>query len=330
MLVVWSVLTAVLLLAVVRAAALSRRQTWRRRRVETLARRADLAADPAGEGGRVPAALLDRVGARIARRDLAAQAGAAAGALCVLLLLLTGTDLDRRGLVVDEGPASLEVTGSLLVLVGPMAVLVGSALAVLVVAAREALAPPADGVRRLARMTPVSLEDYVPRFETRVVRASCVVPLAVVGVVGATSLVLGRAVPDQLPAAAVLGVLAVVAWGAGELLCRRVLSQRQPAGSALELAWDDVLRARLLRDLVPLPLALGGLASAVLPFVLLPSALADPRSAGAVLAVALVLVLVLLVLLLALVVSELARPPEQYARRRLWPGPAAAATGGAP
>src|SRR5690606_28175077 len=48
-----------------------------------------------------------------------------------------------------------------------------------------------------------------------------------------------------------------VAIAVDEVLARRLLDRRQVASSSLELAWDDAMRARTLRDMVTVPLMLG-------------------------------------------------------------------------
>ncbi|WP_418605332.1 hypothetical protein [Georgenia sp. SUBG003] len=114
--------------------------------------------------------------------------------------------------------------------------------------------------------------------------------------------------------AAVVPAAAVVL---DEAVARRVLATPQRAETTLELAWDDALRARALRDMVTVPLTVGLLA----PLVLL-GAVGDgivggwPENPASGLVSGLMF-LVLLVALAACVVS-LAQRPERYFRQRLW------------
>ena len=316
MLVVWSVTTAVLLLVTARTALVSRRPSWRRARLEGVALRAALPVDP----GLVPEPLLDRVGARVARRVLAARAGALAGALVILLLVLTGSEADRRGVTVDRGAGDgVAVLVSSSTLLSLLAVVGGSLLVVLLATGREALAAPASPGPRLARTSAPRLEHYVPRLETGVVRAVVLLPLLALVVGAAVRLTRGGDLaPLALPAVVVAASVAV--WAAVEVLCRRLLAQPRPAASALELAWDDVLRAQLLRELGQVPVLLGAAAGFVVVVRLLEPA-SGAEGTAALLGVA-GLAAVLGVGLLAVAASVVARPPERYVRARLWPLPA--------
>ncbi|WP_299035072.1 hypothetical protein [uncultured Pseudokineococcus sp.] len=322
MLVVWSVVVVALGATLVHHLLAGRRPGWRRRRVERLGLVARLPGTAASAGGLLPDALVERVGLRLARRQAGASAGALVGALLTLVLLARGSDLDRRGAVV-EGSAStfpeFAVDLSLLPLLGVFLVLVGQAAGALVVVAREALAPPVEGARRLARPTSPVLADYVPRLDTAVVRLLSLAPLVVVLALGAASLALPRVLPRGYATLVVFAGVAAAAWLVTEWLCRRVLARRQPAGSSLELAWDDVLRARALRDLVPLPLMLAAFACGLTPFAVLGG---EPGRGLLAAGAAFGTVLVLLGLLLTLLVSLVVQPSERYVRARLWPLPA--------
>ena len=318
MLVVWTALSAALLLVTVGTAVVSRRPSWRRSRVEAVALRAALPADP----DLVPAPLLARVGARIARRTLAERTGALVGAALVLALLLAGSDADRSGVVVvvQTGPdGAFGVVLSSLTLVAPLVLVAGRVLPVLLVAGRDALAPPASSGPRLARTCPPRREDYVPRIETVVVRALVLAPVGVLVVAVVVRMVSGRSLADLVPPAALVAV-SVLVWTGVEGLCRRLLAQPRPAACPLELAWDDVLRAPLLREMAQLPLLLAAAAVVVVVLQLLtPAGGAD--AGAAVLALA-VVVAVVVAGLLGLVVSLVTRSPERYVRARLWPLPA--------
>ena len=316
MLVVWSVLTAVLLLVTVRTAVVFRRSSWRRARVEAVALRAALPVDP----GLVPAPLRARVGDRISRRTLAERTGVLVGAAVVLALLLAGSDADRRGVVVETGPdGAFGVVLSSLTLLAPLVLVAGRVLAVCLVAGRDALAPPASSGPRLVRTSPPRREDYVPRLETVVVRALVLAPAGVLVVAAVVRLLSGRSLVDLVLPAALVAVSVLVRTGV-EVLCRRLLAQPRPAASPLELARDDVLRAQLLREMAQLPLLLAAAAVVVVALELLePAGGADARAAVLALAVSCAVVVAGL---LGLVVSLVARSPERYVRARLWPLPA--------
>lgn len=315
MLVLWSVLTAVLLLVTAYTAVVSRRPAWRRSHADVVALRATLPADPE----LVPAPLLERVGARVARRLLAERVGALCGAVVVLALLLAGSAETRRGVTVEgSADGAFSVVVSSLTLVALLALIGGRVLAVALVAGREALAPPASSGPRLARSSSPRREDYVPRLETVVVRALVLAPVVVLVVDAAVRLASGRQLADLGPLA-VLVALSVLVWAAVEALVQRLLGQRRPASSALELAWDDVLRAQLLREASQLPLLVASAAGFVVVLQVLSPVGAD--AVASVLGLA-VTVAVLVAALVGVLVSLVARSPERYVRARLWPLPA--------
>jgi hypothetical protein len=106
----------------------------------------------------------------------------------------------------------------------------------------------------------------------------------------------------------------LVTLGAGELASRRLLDQPQAAGSTLELAWSDAIRARILRDVVTAPLAIGTYASLGV-LLAASSTIADPALGNTFVGV---LGLVMWGLLVAAIVSVASRPQRHF-RRRLWP-----------
>lgn len=307
MVVVWSGLTGLCLLQVVRRLVAVRRPPSGARLVEALALRAGLPM-PASSGAR-GAALQERVAGRVLRRDLAAATGGAVVAVAVLVVVLVA----RATGVPDGSPVAVPEGADWLPLLLALALLLaGRATASALVAGHQALQPPVLGAPRVARVRSPHLADYVPHRETGAVRllvalsGAAALGLAVAGAAG-------RVPWSVVVAPAAAAVVLVVALVALQVVCRRVLAQQQPAGSALELAWDDVLRGQLLRDLVSLPLLLALVTCLqAVPTVASAWGLDDG-------ALATWLVLLVMGLAVAVLVSALARPAERRSRERLWP-----------
>lgn len=305
MVVVWSVLTGLCLVQVVRRLVALRRPRSGSGVVESLALRAGLPM-PTSSGTR-GAALQERVLGRLLRRDLAAACGGLVAAVLVLAVVLVARAVEG----VDELRPPPEAAWVPL-LVAVASLLAGRALASVLVAAHQAFQPPVLGASRVARARSPRLVDYVPRLELGVVRllVGLTVAAAAVTALAASQ---GRVPWTAVREPAVASVVLVAVLVALDVVSRRVLAQQQPAGDALELAWDDVLRGQLLRDLATLPLALGlvaflqGWAAASAAWGLEAGgvAVAVPV-AGMALAVAALLV-------------GLVRPAEERSRRRLWP-----------
>lgn len=293
----------VVLVLVFALGMLARVSTPARRRAEAhrWARRIDLRLDPADE---------DQVATRLARRQ---AVGALTGAL-----LGTGSALLLGARV--EGEAWT----------GPMAVFLafflGTALGSAAVAWYESSRPLPPGPR-LARATVPAHGDYVPRIERGGAWVMAVVsPLVAGGLVAldASGAVEMGELPGVLVAAAVVApALAVLA---DELAARWLLNRRQVAGTTLQLAWDDALRARTLRDTVTVAIVTGAWAPLVLVGVVaerLEGGWPANPAVGVVNGVA----LVLMGGLLAAVVASAVLRPEGHFRRRLWPIGAAVAGG---
>jgi hypothetical protein len=259
---------------------------------------------------KVDLGLADRteevVTARLVRRERAAAVGGCLGALGAAALAAMTT---------EEAAGGFRVIGLML------GYFVGHALGYGVVAWRESVSRAADGPR-LARATVPTHGDYVARHER--VSAWVTAGLAFLG--GGALLVLGRsdvldgAFRGSVPtgfAVAVMGVPALTVV-LDELLARRLLARPQVASTTLELAWDDALRARTLRDMVTVPLTSGYIGLAGLIGVVggrveggWPDNLAVGVMSGA-----------LIVLLLGggvMAVVSLVLGPERHVRRRLWP-----------
>ncbi len=246
-------------------------------------------------------ALRAVVEQRLARRERAGALGAAAGAWVTVGLL-----------------ATVALPSSWLAALAPIGFLAGAAVAYAAVAWRDSGGPLRDGPR-IARATAPGHDDYVPRHErwgawvAAGVATALAVGLVVVDAVGALDL--GR-VPLGL--AAVTAALPWVLAALDVAVARRLLDRPQVATSTHELAWDDALRARTLRDLVGVVITV----AVVLPVMLL-SVVADGLPGGwpdnpavgvvmgltaAILGAAGVMALVSLVL-----------DPRRHVRSRLWP-----------
>ncbi|MBO1753020.1 hypothetical protein J4G33_14500 [Actinotalea sp. BY-33] len=266
------------------------------------ARKVDLALE--GELG-------ERVAVRLAHRERTGALGAVVGVwLTVLLVATLGP-----GLVSDAEGYGVSSYGVIGVVMGFFA---GHAVGYGVVAWREAMRPVPDGPR-LARTTTPSVEDYVAPHERR---GAWVAAGVSVLVAAGLALVHSSGIMDLGPmpwGAVVLAVLVpplVVLLE--ELASRRVVARRQVAASTLELAWDDALRARTVRDLVTVALVIGCFGS-----IGLLGLVADGLEGGwpANPAVGLVngLFLVLLGALVLTALISLVLDPQGHVRRRLWP-----------
>lgn len=272
---------------------------WRRpaaaaRLTRDFARRVDLGMDDAVEA---------TVTARLTRRERAGGAGGLILGVAAAATVAGATD-----------PTPRDAYRFFAVFLGYAA---GHAIGHGVVAWRESARRPADGPR-LARATMPTYGDYVARHE----RVGSWVAAGIAVVLGAAFLLAGRgdvldgAVPVALAVAAV--VVPPVTVVVDELLARRLLDRPQVATSQTELAWDDALRARTLRDMVGVPLMTGYFAAVAL--------LGEPavgrEGGGSVNTLRGGLNVPFLVLLgggLVMAVVSARLGPEQHFRRRLWP-----------
>lgn len=258
------------------------------------ARKVDLGMDDAVE---------ELVTARLARRERAGALGGLIVGLGAAAVVATTT-----------GPAPGDFYRLAAVF---LSFLVGHALGYGVVAWRESVRRPVVGPR-LARATAPTHGDYVARHE----RIGSWVTAGIAGVVGVGLLIADRA--DALDGAIPVG-LAVVAVVvppvtvlADELLARRLLARPQVAASQTELAWDDALRARTLRDMVSVPLVTGYMALAAL-IGGVGEGLEGGWPANAAVGWVSGAFLVLLAGGLVMMVVSLVVGPEQHFRRSLWP-----------
>ncbi|NHC13643.1 hypothetical protein [Motilibacter deserti] len=245
------------------------------------ARQVDLALTPD---------VADDVAERLLRRKRASLLGGLLGFAGVLPLLVTLADRAWAGLVVAwAAPAA------------------GRAVALAVVAAREAVRAPDAEAPRLARAVRPSTRDYVPTSALACAGAAALVGPAVAlaslatgwgdpwPVVGRTGMVLAIALPPAVLA------LTLLLW-------RRWLDMPQPAATVQQLAWDDALRAGLLQDSLELPVMCSVL-------VVLPPLFADERFSAAFPFV----LLVLIGLAVAFTVRQKQGSREPHFRHRLWP-----------
>lgn len=238
---------------------------------------------------------------RLARRE---QAGAGGGVVGVWVTV---------GCLAAVGLPSSWIAG--LEAVGFMA---GAAVAYAVVAWRESAGPLPDGPR-IARATAPGHDDYVARHERWGAWVAAGVATATAGlvvVVDASGVLDLGNVP--LGPAAATAVLPWVAVALDALVARRLLDRPQVATSTHELAWDDALRARTLRDLVGAVITV----AIVMPVMLLsiigeglPGGWPENRAVGVVMGLTAAIVGGAAVMTLVSVVLD----PRRHVRSRLWP-----------
>ena len=166
---------------------------------------------------------------------------------------------------------------------------------------------------RFARLTSVDIDDYRSWPQRWAPRVVVVVALAVFacrvivepGGQAATPVFL------YIYAGAIIVSLVI-----NEVTSRTLVTRGQPAGSALELAWDDALRSRALGSIAVAPVYLACYLN-IASVAFYPTS----RSAASVFAVQLSAVteLVFAAGLLVWVIGTSARKPQQRFLRRLWP-----------
>lgn len=265
----------------------------RTRAAHQLARKVDLALDPPME-----AAVAARLGRRL-------QVGALAGAVGVWVTL---------AVLAPVGATSPAGYGPLFVVAGYF---VGHAAGFWLVAWYETHRPVPPGPR-LARASSPTHDDYVARYERWGAWGAAVfatlLALAVLVADRTGALDLGVVPWGLVVATATLPWVAIVA---DEVVARRLLDRRQVAGSQLELAWDDALRAQTLRDMVLVPIVAG----VYLPIALL-GRLGEAAEGGwpanPVVGLTSGLVLAIFVAGFVLAMISVARGPERHFRTRLW------------
>lgn len=264
----------------------------RRASLRRFARRVDLP---------VPAEHRDASERLLAGRNLATDLGAIVGVAAVVAW---------AALVEPEGSGTLWP----LVVVG--AAFVGAAVAAGATAAVQAGRAPGEDGPRIARATAPALEDYLAPMELTGGRVVALLPLA--GLLMAVSigagwreLDAGRVLSSGLLAAVALSLVALVA---SEVAGRRLIERPQMAGTDLELAWSDAVRARVLRDIVTVPIAIGTYATFGV-LLATAEAIGDPQLRNAAHGI---IGLIALAVVVFAAVSTLSRPQRHF-RRRLWP-----------
>jgi hypothetical protein len=248
----------------------------------------------------VPDALRERIAGQLAAYQLGADLG---GAGALALVSVWGLTFGRA--VAASSWWALVTIGSLFV---------GCAVGAGVAALRQASRPRSDDGPRLARPTAPGLGDYVAPIELQGGRVAASLPAAIV--LGLAGLALSGAAAPPLALPVGLAVLGLLALAFGEVGARRVLDAPQAAGSDLELAWSDAIRAHTLRAVVTVPIAVGCYAAIGMLATL------EPRSvpSGSNVEVALTaLAAVAFAAALAAAVWTLTGAPHRHFRRRLWP-----------
>jgi hypothetical protein len=170
-----------------------------------------------------------------------------------------------------------------------------------------------DSGIRFARVRAVGIADYRDAFERWMPRIIVVLALAAFALRAALS-------PSAFGLTAAFlylyAVLTVVSLAISEVASRVLVTRGQPAGSALELAWDDALRSRALTAISVAPFVLGSYFG-IAAVALYPSS----GSAGDALGVraeVLVVFAACALLLVSAIRSGLTKTGQRYLRR-LWP-----------
>jgi hypothetical protein len=278
----------------------------RRNRGERLARRLGLALPD-------DATLRDEVLRRDRRRILWGAIGACLGGIVAVSAVLAAT---ADGMIPDPEMG--------VVWIGIAGVVLGGSIAALcvVLGAPRSVDPTRP---RVAHARRTELGDYLDPIE--------LVGARVVAVLGAATTAVALAVPTsrwmiggQPLASTVLAVGGLVTLVLLEIGGRRVvLARPRIAETPSALAWDDARRASELRILATAPLMMGTYAFMFGSFAVVSPALRLlPDLAAGI--VANVTVYVLGGALVAIAVIAIARRPEQFYLRRLWPELAAANT----
>ncbi|WP_167137335.1 hypothetical protein [Diaminobutyricimonas sp. TR449] len=273
-------------LAVALVAALVSPLTKPDKLVDQFARTVNLAIDTGN---------AERITHRVIRRQRASAVATAAGSLVLFGILLLAPD------VAAGRPIGMTVIATL-----ALATAIGFGYAALT----EAIDRPHDTVR-VARIPSATAPDYVPGYERWGGRvAASLAGLTGLGLAAINGASGGWTTDAVLPGA--LGCVSLIVLAAVELTSSRVVARPQPAGTTIDLAWDDALRSSVLRDLYG-AMIMGGCAVVAIELVLPAPGL--PSMLTVVLPFA-VVPLFLAVLVLG-VVSRASRPRPHY-QRRLW------------
>jgi len=126
---------------------------------------------------------------------------------------------------------------------------------------RERLFHPAPDVPRIARLTRMSLRDYLGPARLRAPWVlAALLAVIVVAIVATWSAAPERLAATSVVAFTVVTAIAVLLQAARPILDRLVLDRPQPAADTLELAWDDAFRTETLSSLALVTCQLTGLA----------------------------------------------------------------------
>lgn len=253
-------------------------------------------------GLEVPDSLRAQLAARNAARTRAASIGALIGTAAVIAAVLAGI------IPTSTGP---EGAGDLWMLIGGG--LVGMATGATIAALRTKPVLP-EG-ERFARSGAVTLEDYLAPVELLGARVASALSVAAL-VIAVILLANGSIAPSP---ALVVGAIVIALGLAGlvmfEIVARRILTRALPVGSPAELAWNDALRARSMRDVASVPLCLGVWGTLAISLAIAATAaFSVVASVGAI---------VVFVAICAAAAVSIATRPQQHFLRRLWPDVAA-------
>lgn len=176
-----------------------------------------------------------------------------------------------------------------------------------------------EGAPRVAHVGESRIQDYVPAFELVGARVLSGIAVLLCAASAAAAGANGSgAVAAWWSGYAVIVVAIAAAW---EINARHVLRRSVPAGSTQQLAWNDALRASVLRDTITLPLTAAFFGAVAAPFhVLTELPLPGWIAAGA---GGVVFLLAIGTALVMIPIAALAKPGQHY-QRRLWPDLAAA------
>jgi len=176
---------------------------------------------------------------------------------------------------------------------------------------------------RLARARVITIADYVrpvERVGTYIAVGLVVIATLVFTVVTAA---VHSTTPSWVSGPGILAALSLASLILFEVAGRRIIRRGQPAGSSIELAWDDALRSHRLRSLVVAPLFLSGYGVFSSLFQL-----SSTSSAAGYRTLALAYSTATMVLacgVIVIAVITLVTKPQRFFLRRLWPNAEAVA-----
>lgn len=257
-------------------------------------------------GLQVPDSLKAQLAERNANRTRAASIGALIGTAVIMAAVLAGL-IPLSG---DEAAA-----GDLWMLFG------GTVTGLAIGATISALStkPVIPEGERYARSGAVTLEDYLAPVDlvgARVASAVSIASLVITAVLLATGVIV---VTTALIVGAIVIALGLAGLVMFEIVARRILDRALPVGSPAELAWNDALRARSMRDSASVPLCLGTWGALAVLLAI--------GATGSLTLVAGIAAVVVFVAIMAAAAISIATRPQQHFLRRLWPDVAAQRAG---